>query len=256
MQKIKQKLKNQEGASITFALLLFLVCAVVGSVVLTAGTAASGRLSELAKMDQRYYSVTSAEEFIRSILCDTGDISFTFTKTTRYNKNADGTGSEELINTTYSLPVITSGDVSIDQFKTSLCGAFLFKSLLGFDALNNRVVNDTDWNGWTQENSLISTDFSLGDILISSAPENKSLKVKVNGDIKPDGTIVLVIENANDDTDKYRLQMNLSYHITIADSTSSTTDYVEGSAPLKKQITQTDIKKIGFSFVMEDLSLA
>lgn len=70
MYKLKQKLKSQTGASITFALLLFLVCAVVGSVVLTAGTAAAGRMSELAKMDQRYYSVTSAVQLLQDIISD------------------------------------------------------------------------------------------------------------------------------------------------------------------------------------------
>ena len=70
MQKLKQKLKSQRGASITFALLLFMVCAVVGSVVLTAGTAAAGRMSELARMDQRYYSVTSAAQLLQDIISD------------------------------------------------------------------------------------------------------------------------------------------------------------------------------------------
>ena len=68
LQMLKQKLKSQTGASITFALLLFLVCAVVGSVVLTAGTAAAGRLSELAESDQRYYSVTSAAQLLRTMV--------------------------------------------------------------------------------------------------------------------------------------------------------------------------------------------
>ena len=70
LYKLKQKLKSQTGASITFALLLFLVCAVVGSVVLTAGTAAAGRMSELAKMDQRYCSVTSAVQLLQDIISD------------------------------------------------------------------------------------------------------------------------------------------------------------------------------------------
>ena len=64
MQKLKQKLKSQTGASITFALLLFLVCAVVGSAVLVAGTAAAGRMSKIAEMDQRYYAVNSAARFL------------------------------------------------------------------------------------------------------------------------------------------------------------------------------------------------
>lgn len=61
---IYAKLKNEEGASITYALLLFLVCAVVGSIVIAAGTAASGRMSKAVEMDQRYYSVMSAAELL------------------------------------------------------------------------------------------------------------------------------------------------------------------------------------------------
>ena len=68
MYKLKQKLKNQTGASITFALLLFLVCAVVGSVVLVAGTAAAGRMSKIAEMDQRYYSVNSAAKMLIELI--------------------------------------------------------------------------------------------------------------------------------------------------------------------------------------------
>lgn len=62
--KTMTKLRSRRGASITIALLLFLVCAVVGSVVLAAGTASSGRVSDLARMDRRYYAVASAAELL------------------------------------------------------------------------------------------------------------------------------------------------------------------------------------------------
>ena len=64
MRPIKQKIQSERGASITFALLLFLVCAVVGSSVLAAGSAAAGRLSQIAENDQRYYSVNSAARLL------------------------------------------------------------------------------------------------------------------------------------------------------------------------------------------------
>ena len=64
MNDLKRKLNSQRGASITWALLIFLVCAVVGSVVLTAGTAAAGRMSQQAVSDQRYYCVTSAVQLL------------------------------------------------------------------------------------------------------------------------------------------------------------------------------------------------
>ena len=68
MRTLKRKLNSQRGASLTFALLLFLVCAVVGSAVLVAGTAAAGRMSKIAEMDQRYYSVNSAARLLIELL--------------------------------------------------------------------------------------------------------------------------------------------------------------------------------------------
>lgn len=68
MRAIQKKIRSQRGASITFALLLFLVCAVLSSVVIVAATSASGRMSRLAETDQRYYAVTSAAELLRDVM--------------------------------------------------------------------------------------------------------------------------------------------------------------------------------------------
>ena len=70
MNRLKEKLKSDRGASITYALLIFLVCAVVGSAVLVAGTASSGRMSEVADNDQRYYAVTSAARLLIDLIDD------------------------------------------------------------------------------------------------------------------------------------------------------------------------------------------
>ena len=58
------KLRSNRGASLLVALLLFMVCSVVGIVVLTAASAAAGRASKLAENDLRYYSVASAAELL------------------------------------------------------------------------------------------------------------------------------------------------------------------------------------------------
>lgn len=68
MRAIQKKIRSRRGASITFALLLFLVCAVLSSVVIVAATTASGRISRLAETDQRYYAVTSAAELLRDVM--------------------------------------------------------------------------------------------------------------------------------------------------------------------------------------------
>ena len=62
--RIKKKICSEVGASITFALLLFLVCAALSAVVLVAATTAAGRLKNLAVSDADYYSVMSAAEYI------------------------------------------------------------------------------------------------------------------------------------------------------------------------------------------------
>ncbi len=66
--RIKKKLRSQTGASITFALLLFLVCTVLCSVIITAATTSSGRMSRIAETDQRYYAVTSAAELLKDTI--------------------------------------------------------------------------------------------------------------------------------------------------------------------------------------------
>ena len=68
LNKVISKISSQEGASITYALLLFLVCATVSSVILAAGTAASGRMSKSVDSDQRYYAVTSAARLLKEVV--------------------------------------------------------------------------------------------------------------------------------------------------------------------------------------------
>lgn len=66
MIAMKNKIKSQRGASITFALLIFLVCAMVSSVVIVSATTAAGHMSSQAEMDERYYAVAEATQMLRS----------------------------------------------------------------------------------------------------------------------------------------------------------------------------------------------
>lgn len=67
MSAIKNKLQSRRGASITFALLLFLVCAVISSVVIVAATASAGRMSGVKETDQRYYAAIEAAKRLQTI---------------------------------------------------------------------------------------------------------------------------------------------------------------------------------------------
>ena len=95
-----KKLKSQNGASISFALLLFLVCATAGAVVLAAGTAAAGRLSQMVNMDKRYYSASSAAALLAKEI-EGKKVTIVrsrvekVTKITTYNESGTQTDQEE-----------------------------------------------------------------------------------------------------------------------------------------------------------------
>lgn len=92
LNNIQKKLRSEKGATITFALLLFLVCAVLAVVIIIASTAAAGRMSGLSEADQEYYSVTSASQLLKDSL---GDQSITIAEvkdietTTSYKEEGD-----------------------------------------------------------------------------------------------------------------------------------------------------------------------
>ena len=128
------RLCSDRGASITFALLLFLVCAVLSAVVLVAATTTAGRMANIAETDQRYYSVVSAAELVSevaegktvSVFKFEGDSKYyTFMKTAEEVSGADFLGgsaslpetdpsAEELVKDTTSKPlsVVSPGSAS------------------------------------------------------------------------------------------------------------------------------------------------
>ena len=65
---MKQKLHAQQGATITAALLFFLVAAVCGSIILGAATATLSRITTQAEDARAYYSLTSAAQLVRNDL--------------------------------------------------------------------------------------------------------------------------------------------------------------------------------------------
>ena len=67
MRQLKAKLRSRRGASITFALLLFLVCAVISTVVVVSASTVGGRASGMKENDQRYFAATEAARKLQTI---------------------------------------------------------------------------------------------------------------------------------------------------------------------------------------------
>ncbi len=70
----KQKMKSESGASLAVALLFFIVCAVVGSIIIAAAMSSAGRMSGIISADAQRYALDSARGLVENtMLSDTED---------------------------------------------------------------------------------------------------------------------------------------------------------------------------------------
>lgn len=68
MKKLKNKLASRRGATLLFALLVFLLCVLAGTAALTAAATNSGRYTHMASDQQKYLAVSSAVELVKNEL--------------------------------------------------------------------------------------------------------------------------------------------------------------------------------------------
>jgi len=203
-RKLIEKLKSQTGASLSLALLLFLVCAAVGSVILTAGTGAAGRLSRMAETDQRYYAVTSAARVFNDILENDETAitlerakSVTDTDTIKYK--ADGsidTSSKTVGTPVYSVRILVDGEEKnisdlgiMSQLSLSLYG---MNSGTRIDAETIWEKEPADIDGFPKTYTL---QFQANDAVINT---------KVEFDYK-EGKLTVTLTDMIGDSDHYTL---------------------------------------------------
>ena len=198
-----KKIRSQDGASITFALLLFLVCAVVSSVLIAAGSAAAGRASRAAEMDQRYYSVTSAADLLRSTLDGQSVEVQTGTVITeiRYSDSAAVTTEEEPLPTT--IDGVSDGGTSR---RTILADAAC--ALAGVDAASfpvRRTLNLKASGGGLDAGALAA------------------LSVTVKQTLSENGTLTLDVTNTDRTKGTYALR--LTFMADVSRTRDTHTDY-------------------------------
>lgn len=179
MRKMLKKLKSDSGASLMMALLLFLVCSVIGSAVLVAGTAASGRMAKIADKDELYYSVNSAANLLIELLDGKSVKAVTVSNSDGsdapnpvfYEKGEDGTYTKAASVNTLPLDVI------------------------------NRIVSA---GSFTEPISPKVTFSAPG----SAEVEGKLKEVTITEEIYPDGRLVLVVSRED-------IKNNYSYDIQL-----------------------------------------
>lgn len=214
MERVRQKLLSQRGASITFALLLFLVCAIISSVVIVAGTAASGRMSQIAEMDQRYYAVTSAAELLKDTLDGKG---ITVKKTTETSRKLDQDG--ELVPDSEKTSPATVA-VFDDQGNEVSFAEVSELSLLAHAAYS--IATDSEDKDWPypRELSLVTSLSSSGDATQKAA--GQGLEVTVVERLESNGILTLYVTKKTAKADQaYTLKLTFKADVTKNDYVST-----------------------------------
>lgn len=183
MNAVQRKLHDRSGATLTVALLFFIMCAAAGSVMLAAATTSTGRLSQLQASDQNYYAVVSAAKLIRDEI-DGQTIAVgqketkTVTTTRTEKKETDASGAEVTVveETTkteysYSTPVFEypkdttagTGNTSITTAGTAITSETKFDAFNGTDSFFLLDALQKDQNisteGQKRTGALTTVDF-------------------------------------------------------------------------------------------------
>ena len=263
---IKKKLKSSRGASLSIALLLFLVCAVLGSVILKSATASSGRLAGVQEADQRYYSVNSAADLLASQLDgQTVHVNRAYTTTTPYvsTYTCDAYGNKELVATTEDRANIThdgpayyaiqnddpsntiNKDRDYDHFFTpgkiissnsTLLISATNRFMFGFNEATSTgaPLPGTVWNHTTPVGDRNST-LETRTFILDHVSAYDYLDVNVVEQLRGDGTLVFVVSNIPEagqtDSDVYEVRLTFTPTIknkTARKTTESTGSYMEG----------------------------
>ena len=268
MNRINQKLRSRRGASITYALLLFLVCMVVGSVVLAAGMAAAGRMAKTAEMDQRYYSVTSASDLLAKELAGkpvtitrTRTETTVTTVTTALHDDGSGNITPEITTSTstgidystvfsdtgYSVTAVhidgddETGNTGTDIVRTTKvflteCAVDL---LYGANKANTSAAMGYRFGSAAEKTGTFTLEHSgLSQSALDSGVAADQLKVYGSYTLKSDGTLVIKLSSADDGTG-YTLVMTLTALPSDGTPIPSGTGPVTNNSTPGKTITTT-----------------
>ncbi len=256
-------LRSRTGASMSLALLLFMICAVVGALVITAGTTAAGRMSNLAQMDQRYYAVSSAAELLANEL-DGGTVKVTrvreITSVTKTNyetvdKNgrtvAQVVGTPATSNFVYyytkindlpQIPADRPEELSVYEaggaanacaipddmsFLTSCGAGLLFDHYCNTDAAMEASMK--------KNNDTQSGKFTLEDP--TDSDNKKGLKIIGSYEVRKDGTIVLLLQNEKGDPFKMRVTLLATINETESETTTDSTDRQYSGSSFREDVT-------------------
>ena len=266
-KRVSRKFKSERGASLSIAILLFMVCAVLGGIILASATAASGRLKNLVESDKRYYSVTSAAQLLAKelseskVVIERAKTSYQFTDAAGEEVTDPPTG-EALPADVYKIQTLEANNTynSFDEcsFLAQAANSLLFGSHAD-DAYNPaggaggadgaggagaspEITEDDVWNASFSTDSadpedeatpIVTQSFKMKLQTNRNVLDDGSNLCKVQCEVKvqPDGTIVSDIWNVNDDETNHDDEFTLRL-VMRPDYMETQTDEVLGAVPV------------------------
>ena len=218
------------------AILLFMVCAVIGGIILAAATAAAGRISQMAEMDKRYFNVTSAAELLAHKLEDqevTIDRTKTYTVTTNEYGVESGTPSDVnyavyLDGTEYNG---TAGNFLADCAVNLLSHGTSSSNEAMFNASYDYITEVT--------NTALSVGTSIFSLTFEDQANQKLETIECTASVLENGTLEIVM---NGDSYQLKLTMVPNYAETQIDDASDAVPVgVDGSTQVTKTITKSSV---------------
>ena len=261
---MRTKLNSEKGAALSYALLCFLVCAVVGSMILTAATAATGRFAGLAEADSRYFAVSSAARLLEDSFEDKKTVVIELEKKYKQEEKSKGSAaaseetSSEPTDISYAIKKILSDEMdSIDPVEATLSDGDLnlfqyaaYQYIIGSNI--QAAVNEVIWNKPAYERDGFAGCQTIPTMRLSfNADGMKERKLKLETELEKDGMLTLRVsndkeenqENENPDKDSFTLRMTMAPDVVLAENTnvesvSSTVDKTSAET-VEKTITET-----------------
>ena len=244
MNLIHHKLRSRRGASISFALLLFLVCAVVGSVVLVAGTAAAGRISQAAEADQRYYSVTSAAELLRK---EIEGKTVTTEEITEQVYDIDDSGNVMSVGGSTEIRKVKTADNTVSyNINPPVFPSIIMEAANHLRWIDTPIISDRNLELTAEKNGTVDIDDSAITNLAISAIES----------VSGDGTITISLYNiydarGNTSVVGSQFKLILSFQAEISSVQSHTEQ-----TPIATGYVQTTTKTQDYTWTLKSINTA
>jgi len=193
MSAIRKKLNSRSGISLAIALVFFLLCAMVGTVVLSAASVSAGNTARERQLYRQTLALTSAADLLSQ---DIQGMSFTAAyrriETVKTTIPAQNSGELTKVETDLTYEKGTG------ESAPKLTGSNLFQ----LEALNQLTVyyyNNQD-KTWSGENDLLAAAPGTAETTLTFGPVEEENIPKVTGilTVKPDYTVTVVLTAGED----------------------------------------------------------